>query len=361
MRTPGQKLYDKVYYGFELALKRFVSNSHMRRKMRKERFDKSFYEFYKKEILPYWARFGVKPKIYWFKHYYKLTGILDPRYIPDDIHYFRIIPHFHNFVYRRPLGDKNLHTYLFPNVKRPETVFKKVCGTYRNDDFSPISPEEALSRLKVDENFIIKPTADSGSGEDIQFFSGSPDTDDFVRILDLYENTDYIVQRVLIQHPDLAAYNRSSVNTIRVITLFFHDKAHILSAIFRIGHEGSQLDNISLGGYQVNIRPDGSLDKLAYTHRNGIHDRVEQTNAGKRFEGFLVPSWDKVQKTAIDLASKLPYLRFIGWDFAIDEAGDVVLIEFNSQLGQNQSTCGPTFGDMTDEVLAEVFKKKGRK
>lgn len=359
MRTSKQKLYDKLYYGFELAISRFYTNHRMRRDMKKEKFDKSFYDFYKKEVLPYWAQFGIKPKIYWFKYYYKLTGVLDPRYIPDDIHHFYIIPHFHNFVYRRALADKNFHTYLFPNVKRPETIFKKVCGTYRNDDLSPISPEDAFSRLKADGKFIIKPSTDTGSGNDIQFYTGSPDSDDFIRILDSYEDNDYVVQRILTQHPDLAAYNRSSVNTVRVITLFFNGKVHILSSILRIGHEGSLLDNISQGGYQAVIRPDGTLDKLAYTHSNGMHKHVEQTNAGKRFEGFRVPSWDNIQKTATDLASKLPYLRFIGWDFAIDETGDVVLIEFNCQLNQNQGTCGPTFGDMTDEVLADVFKKKG--
>ena len=40
----------------------------------------------------------------------------------------------------------------------------------------------------------------------------------------------------------------------------------------------------------------------------------------------------------------------------MDKTGDPVLIEFNVHVpGQNQEICGPTFADLTEEVLAEVF------
>ena len=44
-------------------------------------------------------------------------------------------------------------------------------------------------------------------------------------------------------------------------------------------------------------------------------------------------------------------------DIAIDEMGDPVVIEYNIRPEQNQMTCGPTFGEMTDEILSEVFAK----
>lgn len=361
MRTSKQKLYDKMYYGIEMAIGHYYANRRIRKSMRKETFDKDFYKAYKEKVVPYWAQFGIKPNINWFKYYYKLTGVVDPHYIPDDIHHFRLIPHFNDYVYRRALTDKNFHAYLFPGVKRPETIYKKVCGTYRNDDFTVISQEEAFSRLEADGKYIIKPSTNSGSGSDIQFFTGIPGEEEWSKLLSSYGDNDYIVQRILSQHPAIASFNPTSVNTIRVVTLFFNGKPHILSAILRIGQKGSLLDNIAKGGYQAIVRPDGTLDKYAYTHNNGIDKHVEQTISGNSFEGFTIPSWDKIRNTALTLAGKLPYFRFIGWDFAVDETGDVVLIEFNCRFNPNQENCGPTFGDMTDEVLTQVFGSRRKK
>ena len=54
----------------------------------------------------------------------------------------------------------------------------------------------------------------------------------------------------------------------------------------------------------------------------------------------------------------LPYFDLIGWDFAVDEDGEPVFIEFNVMPEQNQISCGPSFGKLTDEVLAAVFGGK---
>ncbi len=358
MRTPRQILYDNIYYKFERYLNRIFRNRDMRRKYRGVKFDKSFYDAYKNEICPYWAQFGIKPKIYWFKHFYTITGSLDPRYIPIDLHYYYIIPHFNDLVFVRPLADKNLHNLVFPYMKRPETLYKRIRGYYHNDDFSPISQEDAFSRLQQEGSFVIKPTMYTGQGHDIQFFNGPLSSDARDKLLAPYQNADYIIQHIVKQHPDIAAFNASSLNTIRIITLVFKGKPYILSSILRIGHEGSRVDNVSQGGYQAIILPDGTLAKQAVTYQGSASLQVEQTESGKRFEGFVVPSWENLRDTALNLASKLPHLQLIGWDFAVDEQGDVVLIEFNTQPGQNQGNCGPTYGDMTDEVLEDVFGRK---
>lgn len=361
MRTSRQKLYDDIYYGFERFLNRVFHNHKTRKKLKGVKFDREFYQKFKTTVRPYWAQYGIKVKPLWFKHYYHLTGTLDPRFIPDDIHFFYIVPYFDNFVFMRPLEDKNLHTLLFPGVKRPETVYKSLGGIFRNDDFSPISRDEAFSRFSPGVSYIIKPTMDTGQGHDIRFFEGPADTDTLDELLAPYKDTDYIIQNIVAQHPDIAAYNASSLNTIRVVTLLFQGRPHILSSIFRIGHEGSRVDNVSQGGYQAVIHPDGTLGKTAYTHQGGEDRYVEETQSGRKFDGFTIPCWDSIQQTALDLASKLPHLQFIGWDFAVDEHGDVVLIEFNCQIGQNQENCGPTFQDLTDDVLSEVFAKKMKK
>lgn len=360
MRTKRQLLYDKFYYDFEQWMICVNLRSKARKLIRSVKFDKSFHKAYKNTILPYWERFGIKPRILWYKKYYHLTGELDPRYIPDDIHHRYIIPYFDNPAYLRPMQDKNLFSLLFPHAKQPETLYKCVSGTYCTNEFVPLTREDIYTLFEAPGRYIIKPTRDTGGGADISVFSAPADREAVDKLLSAYRSVDYIVQRIVTQHPDLAKFNQSSLNSIRVITLVQNGEAHILSSIFRIGQEGSFVDNVSIGGYQAVIRPDGTLAKYAYTNDGNTHRYVEQTASGISFESAVIPSWDKIQETVKSLAVTLPHMRLIGWDIAVDESGEVVLIEFNCHFGQNQSTCGPTFGDRTEDVLSEVFGKKGQ-
>ena len=356
MRSDRQKFYDNLYYGFERWLIIQYDNFFYRKKIRGRKFDRSFYQAYKNTICPYWAQYGVKPNLLWVKYYYSLTGSLDPRYIPNDVLARDIIPHFNNQIFVIPLADKNLNSVIYPQAKRPETVFKCMSGLYRNEDFTPITEEEVISRLSADETFFIKPSRNSSGGADILAFHGTADAGEIRALLQKYACTDYIVQRAVKQHPELAALNASSVNTIRMITLLFRGEPRLLSSILRIGNPGSSVDNIGAGGYQCDIRPDGTLGELAYTHgKSGRDEFVTESSRGLRFGGIAVPSYDKVRQTALDLARKMPYHGYVAWDFAVDETGDPVLIEYNVHIpGQNQETSGPTFGDLTDEEIGRA-------
>ena len=71
--------------------------------------------------------------------------------------------------------------------------------------------------------------------------------------------------------------------------------------------------------------------------------------------------FDKIIETVKRLHPTLPYFSIIGWDYAVDDCGDPVFIEFNTMPEPNQISCGPTFGALTDDVLRDVFIDKSRK
>jgi len=358
MRSFRQRVFDSFFYGFDNWWYPMFNNIWLMYHYGFKRCGPEFNRDYREKIRPYWAGYGVRVKKHWFKYLYKLSGSTDPRYIPHNLFLGKIVPYFDDSMYIRQLADKNLHTILFPNVKRPETVFKRIGHSYLEDDFVPITKEEAYARLKQPGDYIIKPTRDSGQGADIRFFRSMQTDEEIDGLLKLYDGkTDYIIQHTVAQHPAFARLNGSSLNTMRIVTLVFRDKPYILSSILRIGGSGSRVDNVSKGGYQCTIRPDGTLEPLAYTSRSGKSEMVEENEDGLRWADFTVPCFEKVRETALDLAVHLPHLKLIGWDLALDENGDVVLIEFNCQIGQNQATCGPTFGDITEDVLTDVFKK----
>lgn len=362
MRSKKQQFYDDLYYGFERWLIIWYANREYRQKIRGKKFGKEFYQAYRRSIRPYWAKYGVKPNLLYVKYYYMLTGSTDPRYIPDDLLARDIIPHFNNQVFVVPLADKNLNSLVLPQAKRPETIFKSMYGTCCEDDFTPITEEEAIRRLRSSGHVFVKPSRNTSKGDDVLSYHCTDDENAARDLLKKYSRTDYIVQRAVKQHPGLAALNGSSVNTIRMITLVFRGEPVLLSAILRIGNEGSDVDNIGAGGYQVSILQDGTLDDTAYMSVNGGDEFVKESRSGLRFAGVEVPCYEKVRDTALALALKMPYHHYVAWDFAVDEEGDPVLIEFNVHVpGQNQETGGPTFGDITDDVLDEVYNGRNRK
>lgn len=360
-RTTRRYLFDSLYFSADILISDWMRRFAQWRLMRGIKVDKEFYRSYREDVLPYWKQYGVKPKKSFCKLEYMRKGRLDPRSVPNNIHHRYVVPYFDNPIFIKSLTDKNLHSLLFPDVKRPETIFKRSGGCYCNDNFTPIPEEEACRRLEQPGRFIVKPARFTGGGSHIEFIDGPLEHAAAQALLQKWADAEYIVQRIIVQHPSLNEFSDTSVNTMRVETLVFHGEAHILSAVLRIGKRGSRVDNTAQGGYLALIRPDGTLDRRAFTERNGDTDfqYIEQTDEGKRFEDFAVPSWEKVRDTALDLALKLPQLKLIGWDLAVDEAGDVVLIEYNCHFAPNQDElCGPLFGDMTDEVLAEVFASK---
>lgn len=165
----------------------------------------------------------------------------------------------------------------------------------------------------------------------------------------------FVLQRFLKQHKDLARIHEKSINTVRIITFQFENQVHVLSAQLRMGVGDSDVDNISAGGIACPIQPDGRLQERAVTRKSEWSDCHP---SGIKFKDIQVPSFDKIVATAIKLQESMPYLNIIGWDFAVAEDGEPILIEFNTPCNQNQIAGGPTFGDLTDRVLDDVFRKK---
>lgn len=362
VRRKLRVLYDDFYYNFERVFSFYEQHFQIWKQYLGVKTDKRFNEVYKNELVPYWAQYGMKMTRSMAKHLYTLTdGAVDHRYIPNDIWGRYVMPHFNDLVFARHLADKNLNSMVLPNIKRPETLFKAMSGGYCLDDFTPIPREEAIRLCATPGRWLVKPAIDSFGGQDVRFFEGTEDRQAVEAILAPYRETDYIVQRAVVQHPDMAALNSSSVNTLRIITLVFQEKSYILSRILRVGAPGSTVDNIGAGGRQFNVLPDGTVDFLA-TNKRAENTDLPDFSKDPRFKGFVIPSFQRACETALTMAPHIPHLHLIGWDLAIDEDGDPVLLEFNARSpGQNTSTSGPTFGDMTDEVLAEVFQKKMRK
>ncbi len=149
------------------------------------------------------------------------------------------------------------------------------------------------------------------------------------RTLTPYTGCDFIIEVYLEQHPTLAAFNPSSLNTLRVwVGKDQGSEASVIAVYLRVGRAGSLVDNRLSGGFGIAIDQNNFKTTIA----------VPQDSSGPSFKHHPDSGYDMserqlpFQKEVIALAKKvtnvLPSTRFVGLDIALTPDGPVI-IEFN--------------------------------
>jgi hypothetical protein len=308
---------------------------------------------FRSQVVSFWEKYGIKPRKMWYDLYCYKDGKYDPRYIPEDLYWQIIYPAFNKPDFRRAYTDKCFYSKLFSHLKQPRAIIRNSNNCFYDGEGNIISFDRAVSLLESEPGFVIKPAIYSGESVDISFFENCEtgnNTD--VRLLLKSYGSDYIVQEILKQHEVLASIHPGSLNTIRVISFLFRGDVHISSAILRMGVAGSRLDNVSAGGMACPILASGRLAKAAIDRQCRWSERHP---GGTVFSEITVPSYDQVLEAVRRTHKDIPHFRIIGWDFAIAESGEPVLVEYNGAPSLNQVTCGPLFGELTEDVLDTIL------
>lgn len=354
MRSDARRRLDDFYGWLESSHRVFSRRRQVKRQLKQ--MGGGFpitKQDYKQIYLSYWKPYGKRPKKYWMKLYANGEQPFDPSYIPDDFWFSDILPYFSNMQFRRPYEDKCMHARLFPDLKRPASVAKCMASVDYDKDENLIDRQTLLALASEAGPIIIKPSIDSGTGRLIQFFNPETDPPSALEERITKAGTNFIIQEVVQNHPLMESLNPHSLNTIRVITFLFQGQVHLLSAICRMGAGEARVDNVSAGGLQIAVDQEGYFAEKAWDKYRKSHTHHPDTETP--FKGFRVPSFERIVDLAIREQSRLPHFKIVGWDFAIDTAGDPVFIEYNVCPGSNQMTCGPTFGHLTEAVLRDVY------
>ena len=278
------------------------------------------------------------------------------KYIPDLFIKTFIDDYFTNPQQSFPCDDKNLYDLYFHDVKRPKVLFRKVKNLYLDADYTIISQEKALDIAKEQGEVICKVAKFSMGGSGIMIWNSYHDGDK--KLLEFLNNTEYVVcQQMLRQHSVMSSLNSTSLNTMRIMTLMLHNQVHVIASMMRMGPKGSRVDNASKGGAVCGILPNGQLKNVGWDGTGVRYDIHPQGHM--RFESVTIPHYQECVDLVTKLAPRFSTIsRMISWDVAIDESGAPVLMEFNvsfSGTASVQMTNGPLFGDLTDDVLKEVF------
>lgn len=277
------------------------------------------------------------------------------KYIPDRFVRTFIDDYYTNPQDSRPFDDKNVYDLFFNDINRPKALFRKIKNLYLDANFNEISLKDVIKIGKSQPEVICKIAKYSMAGYGILIWNS--ERDDESKLMDFLQSADFIIcQEMIKQHNELSRLNPSSVNTLRIFTLLFQGQVHVLSSIVRMGRNDSRLDNASQGGLVCGIKPNGQLKDVAWTL---LGDRFDRHPNGVDFSSVTIPNYLECINLVKSLAIRMSTIsRLVSWDLAINEDGHPVFVECNMTWTGTESLQipnGPLFGDLTDDVLKEVF------
>ena len=206
--------------------------------------------------------------------------------------------------------------------------------------------QSAFNQSNIDK-LIIKPIlGHAGRGIDLAIREDNKifiiSNNKKVSLADYCTKDTMIVQEVVGQNNKISKIASSSLNTIRVVTLWTKsNEVIVLSASMRFGVGESHVDNWSSGGVAVGVDiTNGTLLETAYDKLG--NQFTHHPESGVKFNGFNIPYWDNVIKVAEEVQQSCQFYKLIGVDVGISDAGPVLIeVNANSDIVFQEQTAGP--------------------
>ena len=314
----------------------------------------------KEKIFKYWERYTKDFDISYHEYYIDKTGNFDERFIPDDLFVGYIDGYLNNRATEPGIADKNYFDMYLKGFKLPKTYVHLINGIFEDENYNIISKEEAVNILLKHKNITVKPSMASYGGKGVLFFENAS-KEELTNFINNLKDDNLIFQETIKQCKETAKLHPQSLNTIRIMTLIIDNDVKILPYAFRMGVGESKVDNASFGGIYCKINDDGSISDFAY---DALGKRFEVHPDGGKFSSVKFEFMDKVKTLVKSAAQRFPHFRLIGWDIAVNEDEEPVIIEANltmSGMDVIETLCGPLFGKYTEKVLNEVFLQPHKK
>lgn len=286
-------------------------------------------EPYNKHKIKYWLdsirciiKFGALSDDYISMAFYAKTDEERAKYITSGnkrLFYKK----FYDDEAREVLAKKNLFSKRFSKYVTRAWLY--------TEDATPEQIREFIEKLG---RVIVKPISSTwGIGVSMK----TKDDIDAI-IADVNNGNHYMIEEVIVNHPDVACVNPDSVNTLRVETCLDHDGGfHLLNVLFMVGSTKTIVSNCHSGGMMchVDVRT-GCIDNAGYNPK-GIWYEVHPAS-GIKLRGYKLPFIDQLENYIKGVCQVMPNARYVGWDVVITPKG-FELIEGNFCPGQCTQVC----------------------
>lgn len=202
------------------------------------------------------------------------------------------------------------------------------------------------------EEFVLKNAIDS-LGKGVCLVKSSDIKDERLFFDDCIRKGLHVLEDRIHQSDELSAFNETSVNTVRVITVKTKKGIVVPYCILRMGRRGAFVDNSGNGGIVSCIDySTGKLKTDGYDEKGDVY--TVHPDTGTYFKGTQLPDWNKLQALSKEVAMETKKINMVGWDFA-HTADGWVIVEGNDSphiIAQQMILGG--MKEIMDRLVAEV-------
>ena len=259
---------------------------------------------------------GSSSKDYYKFELYKLTPEQQREYFTNGV--------FEKLMFKYNPDPEAVHTLLYKGrfaIKYRDLLNRK---WFINRD---LSFDEFCEKVEGLDKLICKPLASTqGKGITLIKFDEYPDMKAVYD--DIFARIKLLCEECIVQHPAIAAFNPSSVNTLRVLTIVDQGKCHHVYAGFRMGR-GNLVDNFHAGGIIASVDTATGITCMDAIDLDGNH-YPKHPVSGLDTLGFQIPNWQAVLDITEKAALRLEGAAMVGWDVAVTPDG-ACLVEGNSE------------------------------
>jgi len=289
---------------------------------------------------------GWKGYAPWLWVYTALAGSFKEGWIPDN-YYGQVVVPQRQGAYGNVSHLKAFHPQIFPNGDFPDLAYH-VNGFFVSRDYTVLNPAQLEELLFRDREEVVFKKDLSYQGKGVTFLS----RDDFRRIK-VRSLGNGVFQKVIVQHPSLAALMPSSVATIRLTTVMEDNgQVSLRAAYLRLGRSNTRyVQSASHIRIPVNLDTGQLLEEGYFP--NWRTTRIHP-DSQLPFEGKSLPGFQECGAAVRKLHEKLPLTRCVGWDVAVDRDEKMQVMEWNgadNDIKFSEATQGPCFADLGWEQL----------
>lgn len=323
------------------------------------RTERKYFSYPVKKYPPTIANYSFfrKSDLKWLDFYYSIYGNPDHNFISVPF-YLYIESCLNDRMLIYAIKEKNFYNKFLTRIPTPTTLLRRINGFYYDDKFKMIDREDIIKYLTEHKKIILKPSIDSGHGNDICVFenkngifnNGTFDLNP--EFLDRY-NKDFIIQEFITQHSYFSQFNPTCNNTIKIFVYrsIKDDSLNLLHSIFWVGAKGSFLDHDQWGGFGLSINEENKINKYAIDVHGNKYESVYDIMLSSLDK---VPGMDEMKALAKKIAGNIYYGRLLAIDFTVNIDGDPLLLEINCRhngIHQYQMHNGGLFKEFTKEIL----------
>lgn len=256
------------------------------------------------------VRYGAKPAEYFYFGFEGLSNVNRGGYLTETQEDGELIKKTGFDKYLSDLSDK----WHFYELAKP--FFRRAVILFNENT----SKEEIIEFGLNVRDLFIKPLAGSeGEGAFTVSIIDKQSAEELFNKL-VASKAKWMVEERIKQSAEMAAWNASSINTVRLPSFLNKKGFFILAPILRTGRAGSCIDNTSAGGVFALI--DSVTGKICSSgHDIYNHIYHEHPDSHVTFKGYQIPRWDELVQTARKVHETFPDHIYIAWDFALTDYG----------------------------------------